>query len=111
EDAHFAECLARLHAGQNLLDPSGDRPRDDDAALLDDEQLLALVSHAEEDLALAKASLDEGVPQLAQHGFLDFVEEGHLPEKIDLGQPIHDACLTDRAGRDRRPLRWPTASA
>src|SRR4029453_5542222 len=47
EDAHLAERLARLDPAEHLLHPAGDRLRNDDAALLEEEQLLARLPRPE----------------------------------------------------------------
>ncbi len=71
EDAHLAERLARLEPREHLLDPSGDGLGDHDAALPEEEQLLARIARAEEHVARPEPPLAEAGPEGAQEGLLD----------------------------------------
>src|SRR4030095_2204744 len=112
EDAHLAERLARIDPTEHLLDPARDRLRNDDAALLEEEQLLAPLPRPEEHVAPPEAPLAEARPECAEHGLLHVLEQRHSAEELDLGgcHQVRPASGPDGRARRRRPPRWPIAS-
>src|SRR5262249_23046713 len=111
ENAHLPEHLTGVDAREDLLDPPRDRLGDDDAARLEEEQLLAGVTHPKEHVTLPQAPLAERVPQLAEDGLLDVMEEGNLAKERDLGQSLHQARPRSARCGHRARITSPIASA
>src|SRR3984893_1524059 len=89
EEAHLAEGLPRAEPRQHLLDPPGHRLRDHDAAVPDQEQLLARIGRAEEHVPLLEPALAEARTQGEEDGLVHVLEQHDAAQEADLGETGH----------------------